>query len=270
MKQATLRRWGPWLALVIVFAIVTTLLSWWQFSRREDRVEKINQVIANYEMNPIPFQELEWAENDQGIVPTEWRQVSVSGSYLPEQSVLVRNRPLSGQAGFLQLVPMVLDDGQILMIERGWLPAGETVTSPAFNPLPQSGTHQLIIRLRVPEQDLGRQPVPGQLASVNPAELSEALSPFGAVITDRYGRLLEESPGYSEMPLAMPKPSLDEGNHLSYAFQWLIFGIMAFIAFGWAYRNEKRLALEASGVIQPRPQKTNQAFLDASFEDANQ
>jgi hypothetical protein len=45
---------------------------------------------------------------------------------------------------------------------------------------------------------------------------------------------------------------------------------MAFIGFGWAYRNEKRLALEATGELSPRPQKANQAWQDAQFEDANQ
>jgi cytochrome oxidase assembly protein ShyY1 len=124
--------------------------------------------------------------------------------------------------------------------------------------------------LRVPEPDLNRDEVQGQLASVNPAGLTELLAAQGAVITDRYGRLVAESPTYSQMPVSMPKPSLDEGNHLSYAFQWLIFGIMAFIGFGWAYRNEKRLALEATGELSPRPQKANQAWQDAQFEDENQ
>ncbi len=68
----------------------------------------------------------------------------------------------------------------------------------------------------------------------------------------------------------MPMPSLNEGNHLSYAFQWIIFGIMAFIAFGWAYRNERRIAREAAGQIAPRKHKENQALEDAEFEDANQ
>jgi hypothetical protein len=68
----------------------------------------------------------------------------------------------------------------------------------------------------------------------------------------------------------MPMPSLNEGNHLSYAFQWIIFGIMAFVAFGWAYRNERRIAREAAGQIAPRKPKENQALEDAEFEDANQ
>lgn len=270
MTQSTLRRWGPWLALVVLFAIATSLLSWWQFSRREERVQKINQVIENYDKQPISFDSLPWSADADGEFQNEWRQVTLIGTYLPDQSVLVRNRPLSGQAGFLQLVPLVLEDGRILMVERGWLPAGETVTAPSSNPLPDPGLHELTVRLRVPEPDLNRDEVQGQLASVNPAGLTELLAAQGAVITDRYGRLVAESPTYSQMPVSMPKPSLDEGNHLSYAFQWLIFGIMAFIGFGWAYRNEKRLALEASGELSPRPQKANQAWQDAQFEDANQ
>jgi cytochrome oxidase assembly protein ShyY1 len=34
---------------------------------------------------------------------------------------------------------------------------------------------------------------------------------------------------------------LDEGAHLSYALQWIMFGILAFIGLGWAVRNEIRI-----------------------------
>jgi cytochrome oxidase assembly protein ShyY1 len=57
LNLQTIRRWAPWLALVVLFAIATTLLSWWQFSRREERVEKINQVIENYEAEAIDLAE---------------------------------------------------------------------------------------------------------------------------------------------------------------------------------------------------------------------
>jgi len=270
LTQSTLRRWGPWLALVVLFSIGTSLLSWWQFSRREERVQKINTVIANYDKFAVPYSELEWDFSEFGEPINEWRPVTVSGKYLTDEAVLVRNRPLSGQGGFLQLVPLLLDDGQILIIDRGWIATGARVTDAASNPLPDSTLHNLTVRLRPAEPDLNRAPVSGQLASVNPAQLSDDLSEFGTVIPDRYGRLVNESPSYSSAPFAMPMPSLDEGNHLSYAFQWIIFGIMAFIAFGWAYRNERRVALEASGELPPKKPKENQALEDAEYEDANQ
>jgi DNA-binding transcriptional regulator of glucitol operon len=34
-----MRRWGGYVALTVVFAVVCGLLSWWQWSRRVDAVE---------------------------------------------------------------------------------------------------------------------------------------------------------------------------------------------------------------------------------------
>ncbi len=270
MTQSTLRRWGPWLALVVLFSIATSLLSWWQFSRREERVQKINTVIENYDKFAVPFADLDWELFENGEPINEWRPVTVSGTYLTEEAVLVRNRPLSGQGGFLQLVPLLLDDGQILIVDRGWLATGVRVTEASSNPLPNPVAHTLTVRLRAAEPDLNRAPVPGQLASVNPALLFDQLSEYGTVVSDRYGRLATESPSYENAPFPMPMPSLNEGNHLSYAFQWIIFGIMAFIVIGWDYRNERRIASEDAGKISQRKPKENKALKGDEFEDANQ
>jgi cytochrome oxidase assembly protein ShyY1 len=270
LKLTTLRRWAPWITLVVLFSLATSLLSWWQFSRREEIVERIDQVIQNYDKPPVPFAQLDWQLDEFGQSDDEWTPVMVFGSYLPQEAVIVRNRPLSGQAGFLQLVPLVLDDGRILLIERGWLPAGERITQPAENPLPEAGRHELQLRLRAPEVDLGREPVAGQLASIHPADLNQELSGYGSLITDRYGRLVTESPGYSSAPMGMPKPTLSEGNHLSYALQWILFGIMAFAALIWAYRNDRRIRLEEQGLLAPKIRKKTLSDLDNDFEDQNQ
>lgn len=270
MKLMTLRRWAPWIALVVLFSIATTLLSWWQFSRREERVERIDQVIQNYDKPLIAFADLDWELDQDGLTKNEWTPVLVVGNYLPQEAVIVRNRPLSGQAGFLQLVPLLLTDGRILMIERGWLQSGSRVTEPATNPLPNAAVHELVLRIRAPEPDLGRDRVPGQLASIHPAELEADLAQYGILITDRYGRLVTESPAYSEAPLAMPKPTLNEGNHLSYALQWILFGLMAFAALIWAYRNDRRLLLEEKGLLAPKIRKKTLSDLDNDFEDQNQ
>lgn len=268
MSISTIRRWAPWLALVVLFAIATSLLSWWQFTRREERVELINQVIKNYDQVPMEIEDLNFTIID-GRSPQEWLPVEVSGTYLPEQSVLVRNRPLAGQAGFLQLVPMVLEDGRVLFIERGWLVASSELTKPESNPLPTNTSHDLVVRVRAGEPSLGREQAE-TLASIDLEEASQRLDTDAPIITEFYGRLVSESPPYTSAPIPMPKPSLNEGNHLSYAIQWVLFGIMAFIAFVWAYRNDRRLMAEAQGLVAKRQRKLKQADKDAEFEDANQ
>lgn len=259
----SIRRWAPWFALVVVFSIATSLLSWWQFSRREERVERINQVQANYDQAIVPYESLDF---ESQLSDLEWRPVSVSGRYLAESAVVVRNRPLSGRAGFLQLIPFELEDGRILAIERGWIPAGNPITSPAENPLPDGETRNLVLRIRAAEPSLGRGAVTGQLASITPAEFSGLDQ--DSLITSHYGRLVSENPPSNQVPMAMPKPSLDEGNHLSYALQWVLFGLMAVAALIWAIRNERRLQLEEAGLVPKRMKRKNQAALDAEIEDA--
>lgn len=261
------RRWLPWLALVILFSIATSLLSWWQFSRREERVEKINQVIQNYDLPPVSIGEISWVYSN-GLAIEEWRPVNLKGSYLEDSVTLVRNRPLNGQAGFLQLIPFRLDNGTILIVERGWLPTGSGKDTPDFNPLPNNESKELVVRLRAGEKDLGRAEVPGQIASIDLVELASRFSNAGEVETRFYGRLVSENPASAELPFLMPKPSLSEGNHLSYALQWIIFGIMAFAAFIWAYRNERRIQLEEAGIIAPKTRRRTQSDIDAAIEDS--
>ena len=270
LKTSRIRRWAPWLALVIIFAIATSLLSWWQFSRREEAVNKINLVLENYDAKTIDFSELDWELDANGNASSEWQSVRVSGHYLPQLTTLVRNRPLAGSAGFLQLVPFQIQGGQILIVERGWIMAASRVTDPSSNPLPDDKERQITVRLRPSEMDLNREAVPGQVASINLATLAELFAAEGEVITSYYGRISLENPPTEALLTPMPKPSLNEGNHLSYALQWIIFGLMAFFAFFWAYRNEKRTEQEKLGLIAPKIKRKTQADFDAQIEDAKQ
>jgi hypothetical protein len=44
------------------------------------------------------------------------------------------------------------------------------------------------------------------------------------------------------MPFPFPKPSTEEGTHLSYSLQWFAFGVLMFIGFGYAARQQARNA----------------------------
>ena len=44
------------------------------------------------------------------------------------------------------------------------------------------------------------------------------------------------------MPFPFPKPTTDEGTHLSYSLQWFAFGVLMFVGFGYAARQQARNA----------------------------
>ncbi|WP_010202517.1 SURF1 family cytochrome oxidase biogenesis protein [Salinibacterium sp. PAMC 21357] len=265
------QRWFGYLALVIGFAIGCVFLSHWQFDRREEAAAEVARVSTNWESDPLQLSDV-MPELSEFDVDNKWMSVAVSGQYLASEQLLVRGRPYSGQPGFEILVPFQLDSGRLIIVDRGWVPAGNSQDAPDAVPAPPSGRVDVVMRLKPSEPTVqGRSAPAGQVATIHLPTVAEILNQ--PTYTGGYGILASESPGVAEMPLAYPKPLLDEGAHLSYAFQWVAFGVLAFIGLGWAIRQEYRLINEADPVERERAEKRKQKVedrgpTDAEIEDA--
>jgi hypothetical protein len=88
------------------------------------------------------------------------------------------------------------------------------------------------------------------------------------VVDGLYLRMVSESVKVENYPLPLSRPQLDEGNHLSYALQWILFAVMGFFALGWAIRQERlarRIASDPSYVPKQRKKVGDD---DKNFEDA--
>lgn len=260
------RRWGAYLALTLVFAIACGLLSWWQWARRDEAVHEIQRIERNYDAEPRPVGDVlgsfgSWRDDD------EWMPVVLHGEYLADEQVLVRNRVRGGQPGFEQLVPLRQDDGSVFLVDRGWLPLGDGPdATPETIPQPPEGEVTVVARLRQAEPALpGRSAPEGQLPSIDVATIVEGIGATG--YTGAYGLLASEDPAVDEMPYAAVRPREDEGPHLSYALQWIAFGVLAFIGLFWAWRRERRIAAlpveEQAAARVPRRRHE-----DADAEDA--
>jgi cytochrome oxidase assembly protein ShyY1 len=240
-------------------------LASWQIERRSEAVSKIERVAANYDLNPMAFDEVSPLDVDS-IVPFEWRSVELSGRYLTGDVLLVRNRAIAGQPGFVQLVPFETSNGEIVVIERGWIPADSDLNpSRSREFFPSETDRTIIARVRLGEAIPNRNSPTGQLTSINLPEISELLSK--EVETSFYLRMVTESPAESSNPQPLSRPVLDEGNHLSYAVQWIIFAAMGFFALFWAIRQEqefRRMDKDPSYIPRAARRKAN---TDSSVED---
>jgi cytochrome oxidase assembly protein ShyY1 len=240
------KRWAVWFLIATLFAVACVFLSQWQFERRSQAVEKIQLIAKNYDRPPVPLDSVSVQDTfDPGL---EWLPVEISGRFLSEDTVLVRNRPLNGQPGFLQLIPFELTSGELIAIEAGWLPTGNLSDSPDVNPLPSSEIQTITGRIRPAEPTLGRDAPAGQIATINIESFIEKQDLAEPVIKSFYLRL-DKSSINNDLPKALPRPAPNEGNHLSYAFQWILFAVLAFGALWFAVREEihvRRLALDAS------------------------
>lgn len=235
----------------IAVAVVCGFLGRWQWNRHVVRDAKIALVQANYSADPVALRALLDGPSATLERADEWRPVAVEGSYAADATVLLRNRPVAGTPAYHVLVPLVLDDGDVLVVDRGWVAVGTDGSTDVAVPAPPAGTVQVTVRLRVPEPASPRSAPDGQVQAANPAQVlaSAGLAgrPYAAI-----GALVDETPPPAQALGVLPEPDTDPGSHLSYAFQWWVFALGALGAFGWAARREV-LDGRADDLVGARP-----------------
>jgi len=262
------KRWIGWLLVAIVFAIACVFLSQWQFDRRAHRVAEISLVEKNYDASPIALDAKMLEGQASKVNSLKWHPVSVSGHYLPDQAVLARNRPKSGQPGFESVVPFVTDAGAILAVSRGWLPTGNLQDSPDSIPLPSPEAQTITARLVPSEQKVDRAAPTGQVANLHLPAIAESTGLD--LNTSWYLVMQSESVPQAKAPAQLLRPSTDEGNHLSYALQWILFGILAFAVLVWAIHREYEFYLvQTDPSFVPKKKRSTRSDKDNDAEDGS-
>jgi cytochrome oxidase assembly protein ShyY1 len=264
-------RWAGYLALVIVFAIACSALGTWQFNRRAEALAEVARIDANYDADPVSVAEA--LPDPAGFdVDQRWQVVALSGRYLADEEVVVRNRPFEGSSGFQVITPFRLDDGRVFMVDRGWIAQGSD-GRPSEVPAPPEGDVEVSVRLKAGEGRIqGRTSTGDEFATIDLEELAERVGQPS--FTGAYGVLVQSPADAAEPPLAAARPVRDEGPHLSYALQWFVFALLAFVGLGWA-ANQERRALAAAGAeargeapaAPPSPRRPKRERADADVED---
>lgn len=214
--------------LLVVIAIVTMInLGFWQLRRLDER-QAFNAVVeARYDARPVPLDDLVVPGVDPDDV--EWRPVTASGTYLGDEQILVVNRSQNGRAGLNVVVPLQLDDGRVLLVNRGFVPLAVDVPPAPATDVAING------RLRATqERRLGQlsDPSGGELSEVQRVDIPRLSAQLPGDVVPMYVDLTESSPAELEgLPEPVIAPDLSEGNHLSYAVQWFLFSIA--VAIGW-------------------------------------
>lgn len=258
-------RWGVYVLIAIAFGVACVILSNWQFDRNENRAADLALIEQNYDAEPVPLGDLIGADREFDA-DGEWHPVLLRGEYLSEEQVLVRNRPHGGTSAFEVLVPFRDADGRVLIVDRGWVAPGEGQL-PDVIPGPPSGTVEVVVRVRPgePLPPSGRSAPEGQVPTIHLPSVASGVD--GEVITSAYGQLVHESPAPETALGALPSPTDDPGPHLSYAIQWILFGVMGFVFIFYMIRTEvQKIREEAEG--RPAPVKgPRRRDRDADAED---
>ena len=231
-----------WHVLVLIVVAVLVGFGQWQLDRL-DQVRTTNErLVQRAAADPVDIRAL---VADVGLDPAalEFRRVSVTGVFVPEEEVVQRNRLQRGLQGLDVLTPLDLGGGTTLLVRRGWVPRTMD-TPPVTDAPPPSGTVTVtgILERSVDQPGFGaRDPEDGVLARVfhpDTARLDRQMSGTLLPVVLRMDAL----PGASAttLPAAPEPPGLDEGSHLSYAAQWHLFAVLALGAYAFWWRSRLR------------------------------
>lgn len=246
LRLALTPRWLGWLAVALVAGLVCLWLGQWQWSKYEDRSARADRVERHYDADPVPATDV--LDDRSAPEDVEWTRVRATGSYLADEQVLVRNRPLDGTYGYEVLVPLRLEGGDHLLVNRGWVPNSPKGADiiPEVPPAPE-GEVTVTGWVRLAETSLGRDLPAGQVASINRGEVEEEV---GTDLLGGYVSLDEESPE-APRPDPLEVPDTETGPHLAYAIQWWIVIPAVLVFWAMALRREA----QSGQARPPRPKK---------------
>jgi cytochrome oxidase assembly protein ShyY1 len=231
-----------WLALCVAVIGFVVACFWvlapWQFGREAERDSQQAAIDASYTAPPVPLDDL--APAGAGLpAGTEWRQVTVSGSYLPDAQAVIRLRVVDGKPAVEVLTALRTDSGRVVLVDRGTVPAASGAEVPDIAPAP-TGPVTLSGRLRGDQPDPEHRaatPSDGNLL-VYTAD-SAAIGAAANLAPEPFHVLLSAGqPGVLAPPAIEPDTTSAPFTNFSYALQWITFGVIALFALTYFIRLE--------------------------------
>ena len=268
--------WVLLLLFVVAFSYLAfTVLAPWQLGKDDDIVERNELITHAYEADPQPVEDL--VDDHGAIKDDEWSRATLHGRYLPKNEVLLRLRPAESGPSYQSLVPFRTDSGLTILVNRGWVKAGEANAVPDI-PAAPSGETTLTGMIRADEAQHQSAPIKQegyqQVYSIHTEQVGSLID---APLAHDYIQLSADQPGVLN---AMPIPQLDRGNHLSYGYQWIAFGIMAPLGLGyfvWSEIRERRrlreeeealAALDADASTPSEPASSDASAADYTLAES--
>lgn len=211
----------PWALFKSIIALLLIILclwgSQWQYHRGVDRHARNNIIEKRIAQSPI---ELTTVKGD--LADYEWQRVVVAGTFNPDKQILLRNRYNDGKYGYEVLTLFTSTDNKSFWVDRGWVQAGATATTPPVVTALPSGEVSISGRLRLdtslPRGSFFALPGKGE-------GLVSELNAQSQLDTEKfYIDLLSGSEKSLTPEVTAQLPELSDGPHMAYALQWIFFG----------------------------------------------
>ena len=211
----------PWSFLKTLVALgLIVLCVWaaqWQYHRGVDRHAR-NTIIEER----IARDAIQLGEIDSELANNEWQSIVATGSFDEKKQILLRNRYSEGKYGYEVLTLFTSTTGKKFWVDRGWVQAGATATTPPEVTSVPAGEVTITGRFRL-DASLPRGSffaLPG-----SDKDLVAELNAQSQLNTEKYYLDLLSGSEPSLTPAVTAQlPTLSDGPHMAYALQWLFFG----------------------------------------------
>jgi len=189
----------------------------WQYTRGVDRQARNNVIEERIARSPI-----ELSSRDAVLDNNEWQSITTSGRFDSTQQILLRNRYWEGKYGYEVLTLFTNTSGEKFWVDRGWVKAGATATTPPEVTAVPTGDVSITGRFRLdsslPRGSFFALPATGE-------GLVSELNAQSQLDTEKFYIDLLSGSEASLTPAAPAQlPPLSDGPHKAYALQWLFFG----------------------------------------------
>ena len=212
-------------AIAVVAACVSAGL--WQRDRMQQKLALRAQIESASRSEPVAMpRAIEWDA-------WRFRPVRATGRFDPTYQILLDNRIRAGRVGYDVIAPLVLADGRVVLVARGWVAAGATRADTPDAPPPQ-GEVTVTGRINQPPSaylELARDRAPGRVwQNLDLARYAEATGhTLLPIVVEQTARA---APG-DDLVRDWPAPDAGVEKHLNYMVQWFAFAATAIGFWAW-------------------------------------
>jgi cytochrome oxidase assembly protein ShyY1 len=215
-------KWIVFHLLIVALVTIMLMLANWQLDRHQQRVA-FNKILI--ERVNAPTAPLEQVLNEfPSASDAEWRSVQLVGTYLQGHDLQIVNVSQGGGPGFDPVTPLQLNDGRLILVNRGFIPLGGTVQ--------QAPTGQVTLQGRLRATSVKRlgaisDASSGVLTEVQRIDIDRLQPQMPSPLLNVYLEMQSSSPTDDAALSRIAEPNFSNGSHLGYVGQWILFSLCA-------------------------------------------
>jgi len=220
--------------LAAIAAIVVCIAAGnWQRERLHAKEALRAQLEHAARVDPVALATL---ADDADWAALRYLPVIATGEFVAARQILIDNKVHAGRAGYEVVTPLLLADGRVVLVDRGWI-AQRTSRSEVPAIPPPAGVVSVRGRISLPSSrylELQRDPPAGAIwQNLDPARFAAAagLEVLPVVVEATVAPVPDDG-----LVRERPPPDLGVDTHRIYMVQWYTFAALAAILWLWFSR----------------------------------